>query len=329
MKRIAITGSSGYIGSRLVAALLQRPEVESVLGLDIRRPPVSHAAGFLFHKTDVRFPYADTFVREGVDAAVHLAFAFAPSRHRRRARAVNLEGTRHFLQACLAANVDRAVVLGSATAYGALPENPERLTESSPLRADPSFPYSFEKRLCDEMCLRFVAERPRISLALCRPPIILGPNVDNYFSRTLFKPKVVHAHGDDPPMQFVHEDDMSGALIALLNADQPGPFNVAPEGTLRFTELAAEFNRAPLALPAGLLTVLCRLTYAVRLTWLNETPPGALNYVRYPWLIDGRKLRQATGFACSYSTFDTVRAWRRSVLERVAAGTPPQGKIRV
>ncbi|MBN2562628.1 MAG: NAD-dependent epimerase/dehydratase family protein [Phycisphaerae bacterium] len=358
MRRIAITGSSGYIGSRLVAALLERPHVESVLGLDVCEPttaattpaaissvscgvgdpktapaeaygPSSHAARFRFHKTDVRFPYADAVVREGVDAAVHLAFAFAPSRRRRWARAVNLDGTRHFLEACLAAKVSRAVVLGSATAYGALPGNPERLAEASPLRAGPSFQYSYEKRLCDEMCTRFAAEHPRVSLAICRPPIVLGPCVDNYFSRMLFKPKVVHVRGEDPEMQFVHEDDICGAILALLGADEPGPFNVAPEGTLRFTELAAEFKRAPLALPANLLCTLCRLTYSARLTWLNETPPGALSYIRYPWLIDGRRLRESTGFTFSHSTLDTVRAWRRSVLERVAAGTPPPGRIRV
>jgi UDP-glucose 4-epimerase len=329
MKRIAITGSSGYIGSRLVTALLEQPGVESVLGLDIRRPPLSPPAGFLFQKADVRQPYADTLVRQGVDAAVHLAFAFAPSRNSRRARAVNLEGTRHFLEACLAAKVNRAVVLGSATAYGAFPENPERLTESSSLRADPSFQYSYDKRLCDEACLRFAAEHPRISLAICRPPIILGPHVDNYFSRMVFKPKVVLARGQDPPMQFVHEDDMAGAIIALLHADEPGPFNLAPEGTLRITELAAEFKRAPLALHPALLGWLCRLTYTLRLGWLNETPPGALKYIRYPWLIDGRKFHQATNFECAFSTLDTVRAWRCSVLERAAAGQPPPGRIRV
>ena len=329
MRRIAITGSSGYIGSRLVAALLGRADVESVLGLDVREPTARPHARFQFEKTDVRLPYADTLVRAGIDSAVHLAFAFAPSRRRRSARAVNLGGTRHFLEACLSAKVRRAVVLGSATVYGALPGNRCSLTESAPLRAKPSFQYGYEKRLCDEMCMRFTAEHPQVSLAICRPPIVLGPHVDNYFSRMLFKPKVVFARGDDPPMQYVHEEDICGAILALLDSDEGGPFNVAPEGAMLLTELAAEFKRAPLVLPAGILRLLCRVTYTGRLTWLNETPPGALDYIRYPWLIDSRKLRRSTGFSFSYSTADTVRAWRRSVLERVASGEPPPGRIRV
>jgi len=329
MRRIAVTGSSGYIGSRLVAALLGRADIECVLGLDVREPPTLPRAPFRFEKTDVRLPYADALVRNRIDSALHLAFAFAPSRRRRSAQAVNLGGTRHFLEACLAAKVRRAVVLGSATVYGADPGNCSALTESAPLRAKPSFQYGYEKRLCDEMCMRFAVEHPQVSLAICRPPIVLGPHVDNYFSRMLFKPKVVFARGDDPPMQYVHEEDISGAILALLESDERGPFNVAPEGAMRLTELAAEFKRAPLMLPAGMLRLLCWTTYAGRLTWLNETPPGALDYIRYPWLIDGGKLCRSTGFSFSYSTAETVRAWRRSVLERVGAGEPPPGRIRV
>lgn len=329
MRRIAITGSSGYIGSQLVAALLERSDIECVLGLDVREPLTQSRAPFQFEKTDVRQPYADRLIRNGIDSAVHLAFTFAPSRRRRSAQAVNLGGTRHFLEACLSAKVRRAVVLGSATVYGADPGSRGLLTEAAPLRAKPAFQYGYEKRLCDEMCMMFAAEHPQVSLAICRPPIVLGPHVDNYFSRMLFKPKVVFARGDDPPMQFVHEVDISRAILALLDSEEGGPFNVAPDGAMLLTELAAEFKRAPLIVPGGILRLLCWATYAGRVTWLNETPPGALDYIRYPWLIDGNKLRRSTGFSFSYSTADTVRAWRRSVLERVEAGNPPPGRIRV
>ncbi len=329
MKRIAVTGSSGYLGARLVRALLQHPDVESVIGLDIRPPAASPQAGSTFVQADVRFPYGDVFVRQGVDAAVHLAYVFAPTRRRRLARAVNVDGTRHFLEACTAASVGRAVVLGSATAYGAHANNPPLLTESSPLRAEPTFQYAYEKRLCDELSLRFAEEHPEINLAVCRPPIILGPNVDNYFSRMMFKPKVVYGQGHDPAHQFVHEDDIAGAIVALLQIDEPGAFNVAPPDTLTLTELAAEFVRAPMAIHPALLKMLCHLTYAARLSWLNETPPGALAYIMHPWLIDGSKFHRSTGFELEHSTAETVRAWRESVLRRHAEGRPPRGKIRI
>ncbi len=329
MKRVAVTGSSGYIGARLIRALLSWPGVEAVLGLDVREPADALPPPFRFIKTDVCFPFGDTIVREGVDAAVHLAFVLGPTRLRRRAQAVNVGGTRNFLDACRTAGVKRALVLGSATAYGARPDNPPLLTESDPLRAAPSFPYSYDKRLCDEMCRAFSGEHPKVALAVCRPPIVVGETVDNYFSRTLFKPKVWLVRGHDPPMQFVHEDDLCRAVLTLLEAEASGPFNVAPPGVLRFSELVAEFKRAPWSLPYGLLHPLCRLSCALGLRGLNEMPPGVLDYIRFPWLVDGEKLGRTTGFSFRYSTLESVRAWRRAVVEKAEAGVPLPGKVRL
>ncbi len=328
MRRVAVTGSSGYIGKRLVNALATRGMAESILGLDVRAP-ADAPAGFRHVTTDVRMPFDGVFLREGVDAAVHLAFSFGPTRDRRMARAINIEGTRNFLQACLSARVRRAVVLSSATSYGARRDNPERLIESSPLRAGDGFPYAHDKRICDEMCMAFSAEHPEISLAWCRTPIVLGANVDNYFSRLLFKPKVVYFRGDDPPMQFIHEDDLCNALITLLECDGRGAYNAAPYDTVRFTELAAEFKRAPAGLPAGLLCAIAAFTYWTRWSRFNETPPGALSYIRHPWVIDSERIRRDTGFRCVHTSLESVRAWRRAVVARVNAGEIPAGKVRL
>ncbi len=329
MNRIAITGSSGYIGMRLVAAFSARPDIERILGLDIRPPDRGGAEPFRFQRTDVRQPFSDTFIQEGIDTAIHLAFLFAPTRRPRSARSVNLDGLNHFLEACRAAKVRRAVVLGSATAYGARPDNPDRLPESAPLRATPAFPYSHEKRLADQLCSTFAADHPDIPFAVLRPPIVLGPSVDNYVSRILFKPKILCIRNDDPPMQFIHEDDLCAAIVSVLEAGETGPLNVSPDDSIRFTQLAAEFKRAPLALPAPMAKVLCTLTYALRLSSLNESPPGALAYIRYPWLVDGTRFRAATHYRFRHSTLETVRAWRQSVVNRAQQGLPIPGKIRV
>ncbi|MBI5764847.1 MAG: NAD-dependent epimerase/dehydratase family protein [Planctomycetes bacterium] len=309
-------------------ALATRGMAESILGLDVR-PPTDSPKVFRQITTDVRMPFGDVFQREGVDTAVHLAFSFGPTRNRRTARSVNVEGMRNFLQACLTARVKRAVVLSSATTYGAWRDNPERLIESSPLRAGRGFPYAHDKRICDEMCAAFAAEHPEISLAWCRTPIVLGANVDNYFSRLLFKPKVVYFRGDDPPMQFIHEDDLCNALLTLLECEGRGPYNAAPDDTIRFTELAAEFKRAPAGLPAGMLWAIAALTYWTRWTRLNETPPGALSYIRHRWVIDSEKIRRETGFQCARTSLEAVRAWRRAVVDRVNTGQIPAGKVRL
>lgn len=317
MKRIAVTGASGYIGSRLVDALLARPGVELVLGLDVALAARPHAPAYRFECVDVCQPFGDSLRVAGIDTAVHLAFRVAPNHQRAATAAVNVGGTRNFLDACRAAGVRRSLVLGSTTAYGAWPDNPPRLTEASPLRADAGFRYSFEKRLCDEMCRHFAAEHPEIALVWARSPIVVGPHVDNYITRIVFKPKVAYVRGDDPEMQFVHEDDLAGAILALLEAKERGPFNIAPEGTVRFLELVHDFKRKPLPLSAAVLRPLMAMTYHARLNWLNEIPPGGLNYIRYAWVADGEKLRRVTGFQFTHTTRDAIMAWRESVRHRI------------
>lgn len=327
--RIAITGSSGYLGRRLVALLAAQPQVESILGVDIAPPPTANSpSNFQFINHDISRPFADVFQSHSVTKAVHLAFIFGPTRRKRLAKAVNLGGTRNFLDACRVANVSRALVVGSAIAYGARRDNPPLLDEFAPLRAGPGFIYAHHKRLCDEMCRDFGRENPRARLAVLRPPIVLGRQVDNYFSRMFFKPKVVYPRWGDPAMQFVHEEDVAAAIAALLACDAPGPFNMAPQGTIRFSELAWECKRAAFGMPYPILWAISACTYAARLSGLNETPPGALAYIRYPWLVNGDRLLRETGYSPARSTIESVRDWREGVRKMAMTGAEMPGKYR-
>ncbi len=74
---VAVTGSGGLIGQRLVAALAEDPAVERVVALDVaeQRVPAGGAAGV----AGVRDPaIGDQFA--GVDALVHLAARPHPRR---------------------------------------------------------------------------------------------------------------------------------------------------------------------------------------------------------------------------------------------------------
>jgi len=329
MKRIAITGSSGYIGQQLVAGLATRPGVERILGLDIRPPAETASAVFTFAHCDIRNHFDSILTANQIDTAVHLAVAFDPTFRRSGSYSINVDGTRRFLESCRRASVRRAVVLSSASAYGAHPDNPERLTESHPLRAGPAFTYAYDKRLCDEVCSAFASEHPEFSLAWLRPPLVFGPGVDNYVARMFFKPKVVFVRGFDPPMQFIDCADLCDAIIAVMASSVTGPLNVAPDDTLTLRQLAAEFKRAPMSLPLGLARGLAGLTYYLGIRSINEGSPGAIPYICHRWVIDSSRLRNEVGYACRLSSIDTIRTWRRDIVERAARGRPLPGKIRL
>jgi len=329
MQRIAITGSSGYIGTRLVAELAARPSVERIVGLDIRDHPDPAPAVFRPTRADVR-EYADGVFREhGIDTAVHLAVAFDPATRRAGSYAVNVEGTRRFLESCRRAGVRRAVVLSSASAYGAHPDNPERLSERHPLRAEAAFTYAYDKRLCDEACGEFSRDPGGVLLAWLRPPLVFGPGVDNYVARMFFKPKVAFVRGFDPPMQFIDCSDLCEAIAAVMASDATGPLNVAPQDVMTLRQLAAEFKRAPIALPLYAARGLAALTYHLGIRGINEGSPGAIPYICHRWVVDSTRLRETVGFVCRTSSLDTVRAWRRDIVERAGAGRPVPGKVRI
>lgn len=329
MKRIAITGSSGYIGQQLVAGLSARSELERILGLDIRPPAVPHSQPFMHAQCDIREPFDAQMRDDGIDTAVHLAVAFDPTFKRAGAYSINVNGTRRFLESCLRANVQRVVVLSSASAYGAHADNPERLTETHPLRAEPPFTYAYDKRKCDELCSAFAKEHPEVSLAWLRPPLVFGPGVDNYVARMFFKPKVAFVQGFDPPMQFIDCGDLCDAIIAVMASDVKGPLNVAPDDTLTLRQLAAEFKRAPMELSLGIARGLAAFTYRLGIRSINEGSPGALPYICHRWVIDSQRLRNEIGYACRMSSLDTIRSWRKDIVERAAAGLPVPGKIRL
>jgi len=102
--RVAITGSSGFIGSRLVAQLSQDPDVEAIVGLDVA-PPREPAPKLSFVKQDVTQPMDPAFRAQRVDAAVHLAFIVDPMHDERRMTEINIRGTENFIAACAAAAV--------------------------------------------------------------------------------------------------------------------------------------------------------------------------------------------------------------------------------
>jgi UDP-glucose 4-epimerase len=310
--RIAVTGASGYLGGRLVECLLGWPHVERVLALDVKPPQPPDDERFCFLAHDVCEPCADRLRQHAIDAVVHLAFCFAPARDRRLATRINVEGTRQVLASCLQAGVQTALYCSSATAYGALPDNPRLLREDHPLRAAPSFQYAYEKRLTDELWQAFAAENPELRVIICRPPVVVGPYMNNYLSRMLDKPISFALRGEPAPMQFIHEQDVAEGMAALLERGSGGVYNLSPPDTMTLQDVVVRFGRRLVHLPAWILIPLMHATYWLRLRWVNEVPGGFVGFVRYPWVVDASRVERELGWRCRYSTRQAVEAWAQA-----------------
>jgi nucleoside-diphosphate-sugar epimerase len=306
MTTVAVTGVGGLLGRALVARLREDPRaVTRVLGLDLRVPgdlalARSDTLELELHAVDVR-DAALVGLLEGVDVVVHLAFQMDPIRDLELMRSINVDGTMNVLAAARAAGVGRVVYLSSVVAYGAHPDNDLPLTETSPLRGTPGFTYAEHKREVEELLWLWHAAGDAPAVTVLRSAAVFGPGVQNFLTRILELP-VLPDLPDAPPLQFVHVDDIVGAIVHAIDAELDGAYNVAPDGWLDYFRVLALTGRRTFALDQARMRDL--VTRAHRLG-LGELEPGAVELFAHPWVLANDRLR-ATGWAPTRSNEETL-----------------------
>ncbi len=308
--RYLITGGSGYIGTRLVRRLAERDETEGVTVADVR-PPRAFTAKVAYEELDVRDRARTRRLveHERPDALVHLAFVLNPIHDEHLMYEVDVGGTQHVLEAASEAGVGQVLVTSSTTAYGAFPDNPVPLTEDHPVRGVPDFEYARDKAESDRLCQLWACQHPERTMTIVRPCIVFGPNVDNYIVRTFTDQPFFADLGSDPPIQFVHEDDVVDALVGLLDGPHDGPFNVTPDDWMTLSQCAELVGLRRVRLPYGPYRALAQGLWRLRRT---ETPAGNLHFVRYPWVASNERLRTALGWSPRHSSRDTFEATMRA-----------------
>lgn len=310
MKKVLITGSSGYLGRRLIDALGRREDIKEIIGIDINAP--AHLPeGLIFYKKDIRDPdIGRIFSAHGVDVVFHLAFVVKPIHNIKLMHDIDVSGSRNILENALSAGVPHVLVTSSTLAYGAHPDNPDILTETSPLRGNRTFPYGYYKALTDQMIQQFSSAHPHLPITILRPCTVFGPGIDNYISRMLFMPATVRILGYNPPVQFIHEDDFVSACISTMTAEIPGVFNIAGDGTVTVDEIAGIIGTRVLPLPAWLLYPMLETLWRLHCPGI-EVNRGYLDYVRYPFVASNQKAKEKIGFYPAFSSRETVMATSR------------------
>ncbi|HOW86320.1 MAG TPA: NAD-dependent epimerase/dehydratase family protein [Candidatus Aminicenantes bacterium] len=313
--RALVTGSSGFIGGRLAAALardghdvvcLVRPtsRTSGLAGL-----PVRLAVG------DLRDPGSLDAALAGREVVFHAA-AVLQAVDDGAFDAANAQGTRHLVQACLRAEPAPArLVLVSSIAAG----GPNR-TDRPGLESDEPRPVSAYGRS------KLAAERAvleasgRLPAVIVRPPNVIGPG-SKELERTLglLRRRIVPAVGDERPRtSLVDVDDLVEAL--LLAAADPRAvgqtYYVTDGRAYAWPEIiaaaAAELGlgRLRLRVPYGAQMAFAALAEsAARLT--GRPPALTREIVRsgreYFWVYDGSKIVRELGFQPRYGMQDSVR----------------------
>lgn len=315
-RRIAVTGAFGYVGAGLVRRLQKEGAVEAVLAIDVQPAAETPGSKVTYLPHDIARPLPEAFTENAIDTVVHLAYVLRPDRERKAARRVNVGGAANVLDACAEARVGRVIYLSSTSVYGAHADNPPMLTEDSPLRPARGFQYSEDKVEAEGLFRGFAERNPAVAVAILRGCPVLGPNADNSIARAFLRRFLVAARGNDPPLQLIHEDDLTDILTHCCLAGASGVYNVAGSGVIRWREMVRILGRPLLTLPPAPLCWAATVAWWLRLQ--SDSPPSGLSYIRYPWTASTEKTERELGMSPRYSSRETVEAFmaRRSDIRR-------------
>ena len=307
MSVVAVTGCSGYIGSRLLRFLDESEKVSRIIGIDLN-PPRYSTPKMEFHRLDVRDPsIVNLFTLNNVEVVVHLAFIVNPLHDDALMHDIDVNGTRNVLKATAACVARHLVIASSTSAFGAHPDNPEWLTEEDHPRLQRNYTYAADKYE-NEMIVRiFKEENPHIKVAVIRPCIVYGPNVDNYLSRFIVRlPFFPAIDGVKPEMQFVHEDDVAEVFTRVVETEAEGYFHAVGEGTINAAEIARMAGKPIVPIPAKIAFPVIDLLWKLHAP-LIEGPSGMLDFIRYRWTASGEITREKLGLGPRRHSREVVR----------------------
>jgi len=310
LRSVLVTGSSGYLGSQVLARLAQRPDIAAI-GLDLRAP-AHRLAGVRYEVADIRSSEVETIVaRHRPDVVVHLASIVTPGKNSSREfeYSVDVGGTRHLLQACVRHQVRRIIVSSSGAAYGYHADNPAWLKESDAVRGNQSFAYSWHKRLVEEMLAEYRQQQPQLEQVILRIGTILGATVNNQITDLFKKLRLIAIRGSDSPFVFIHDQDVVGAILHGIDSSSTGIFNVAGDGKLSIFEIATRLNKRCVVLPAWLLK---SALWLLKKLGLTQYGPEQLDFLRYRPVLDNTLLKTVFGYVPQLSSSEAFELWRTS-----------------
>ena len=182
--KVLVTGGTGFVGSQLVAALVQRGDQVRVLRrassslIALEGLPVEHVFG------DILEPEAVAQAVAGCDLVFHVA---ALSSYWRAQRAqvyqVNVDGVRTVMEACLAAGTPRVVFTSSVAAIGIRPDGKPADETTTFDSASSRLAYADSKHRAEAVVQRLV--KLGLDVVIVNPAAVFGPGDHHQISGSM------------------------------------------------------------------------------------------------------------------------------------------------
>ncbi len=298
MGAVLITGIAGGLAQRVARRLADRGR--EVVGVDYREVrPSSNLAGVTVHRASYnKTAVEDVFRRQPVDAVLHLGRVGNLTEDVDKRFELNVLGSQKIMQLCVSTGVRTLVVLSTFHIYGAHPRNHTPISEDDPLRAGTEFPQIADAIQLDNMAITWVYKHPAVRTVLLRPTNVVGPSIHNAMSSFLRAPRVPYVLGFNPMTQFVHEDDLADAVIASLDGDGRGVFNIGGAEVVPWRTALELVDARTLPIPSALVTGYLKV--------FSDFPGYLLNFFKYPCVVTDGAYRSAFGWSPKIDIRETL-----------------------
>lgn len=223
MKKILVTGASGFIGRHCLSWLAAGYEVH---GLSRRKPTSIGPEKIKWHETDLLTPgSASELVRQiKPDCLLHLAWYTSPRKFWEAPENKDwVRASRELLTAFAEYGGKRAVIAGTCAEYDW--EGGECREDSTPLR--PASLYGSSKMELHNI----LASLSGLSFGWARIFYVYGPWEDPsrlvaYVTRSLLQGRPAICSDPHHARDFLHVEDVASALVALLSSSVEGAVNI-------------------------------------------------------------------------------------------------------
>ena len=330
MSRCLVTGATGFVGSHVARALVERGDaVRVTVRAASPSQPLEGLDAERVNLPDVTDRRALRHALKGVERVFHVAGTTNLRVDAAEARRVNAEGTRVVLEEALRAGVHRVVHTSSVAAIGPAPPH-SALDERAPYPGHLGLPYPDSKSAAELEALRVGAHG--LPVVIVNPAHVFGPgdwgpSSTEVVRRFLLRRIPAYVSG---AINIVDVRDVASGHLLADERGEPGERYILSNRNYTWDRLFAELARV-----SGVDPPAVRMPYAVALALaesgsrLPGRPPVVPAEVRAAaqwWTYRNNRARRELGWSVrphEETVEETVRWWMERLGDRITGTRQP------